>query len=379
MPLYQICLAGNIDAAKVAEVRLAIEDGLAPQGKALGTDVGWEVAPGNFNPPEREAAVVLFFGGSDKSVRAFKGALVRGVPCLPIVSDLTNVSAEIPSELTALNCLGYGEAGPTRIASAAMEALGLLPKQRRVFVSYRRTESRDAAVQLFDVLSAKLFDVFLDTHGVAPGDDFQAVLWHRLCDCDVLVMLDTATYFQSRWTAAEYGRALAKGISVLRIAWPGVTSSGRTATAHTIDLEAADLLPSNLLSAAAIEQIQKKVEEVRSLSHAVRWLNMYSTIEVSVRRLGGAVKGAGLSNSVQVTLQSGTDLLLVPAVGVPTASTLQSAEVVGNGLKVGIVYDHVGLLPSWQAHLEWLGDRISTVHWLKASELAWQLADLEAR
>lgn len=218
MPLYQICLAGNICAAKVAEVRLAIEEGLAPQGKALGTDVGWDVAPGDFNPPEREAAVVLFFGGSDKSVRTFKGALDRGVPCLPIVSDLTNVSAEIPSELTALNCLGYDEAGPTRIASAAMEALGLLPKQRRVFVSYRRTESRDAAVQLFDVLSARLFDVFLDTHGVALGEEFQAVLWHRLCDCDVLVMLDTATYFESRWTATEFGRALAKGISVLRVA-----------------------------------------------------------------------------------------------------------------------------------------------------------------
>lgn len=377
MPLYRICLAGNINATKVAEVHQSIQESLAPQGKALGVDVEWEVAPIAFNPPEREAAVVLFFGGSDKSVRTFKGALDRGVPCLPIVSDLTSVSAEIPSELTALNCLGYDEAGPTRIASAAMEALGLLPKQRRVFVSYRRTESRDAAVQLFDVLSAKLFDVFLDTHGVAPGEEFQAVLWHRLCDCDVLVMLDTATYFEGRWTATEFGRALAKGISVLRVAWPGVVASRRTSTAYSVDLCPSDVLPTELLSDAATDRIQQRVEEMRSLSHAVRSLNMFSTIETSVRKIGGDIKGMGLYNSVQVVLPSGKDVLLVPALGVPTANTLQAAEDVSQGSAVAVVYDHVGLLPAWQSHLAWLGKRINTVHWMKASDIAWQLAGME--
>jgi TIR domain len=69
--------------------------------------------------------------------------------------------------------------------------------------------------------SARLFDVFLDTHGIAPAEDFQTMLWHRLCDSDVLVMLDTPNYFGSRWTSAEFGRALAKGIAVLRVGWPG--------------------------------------------------------------------------------------------------------------------------------------------------------------
>lgn len=377
MPLYSICLVGNLDVTKVAEVRTAIEEGLAPQGKTLGVDVAWEVDPADFSPSERVAAVVLYFGGSNKSVQTFKEALGRGVPCLPIVSNLKRVSAEIPSELTSLNCIGYADAGPTRIASAAMEALGLLPKQRRVFVSYRRTESRDAAVQLFDVLSGRQFDVFLDTHGVPPGDDFQAVLWHRLCDCDVLVMLDTTTYFESRWTAAEFGRALAKGISVLRIAWPGVVASRRTSTAYSIDLDPSDVLSTQLLSDTAIDQVQHRVEEMRSLSHAVRSLNMYSTIESSVKKIGGAIKGMGLYNSVQVVLPSGKDMLLVPALGVPTANTLQTAEDVSRGGAVAVVYDHVGLLPAWQSHLAWLGERIKTVHWMKASDIAWQLAEME--
>jgi hypothetical protein len=376
--LYEICLSGNPNANQVTDVRTALEECLAPQGKTIGIDIAWNVKPESFGPPERVAAVVLFFGGANRSVTSFAKALRSGVPCLPIVSELKAVSAEIPSELTALNCISYADAGPLRIASATMEALGLLPRQRRVFVSYRRAESREVAIQLFDSLSSKLFDVFLDTHGVAPGDDFQSVLWHRLCDCDVLVMLDTPTYFESRWTAAEFGRALAKGISVLRIAWPGVNVSPRTATAHSIDLAPGDFTSVDLLSDAAIDLIQQRVEQMRSLSHAVRSLNMYSSIETSVQMIGGEIKGTGLHNSVQVILASGKTVLLVPALGVPTANTLQAAEDVRGGGPVAVVYDHVGLLPAWQSHLAWLGDRIKTVHWIKRSDIAWQLADLEA-
>lgn len=375
--LYSICLAGAPDANQKTDVRAAIDLALAHQGKSIGSEVEWLVGPSSYLPPDRVASAVLFFGGSNPSISSFSGALRKGVPCIPIVSDLSRVSAVLPSELAPLNAIDYSASGPSRVASAAMEVLGLLPKQRRVFVSYRRSESRDAAVQLFDALSGSLFDVFLDTHGVSPGDDFQEVLWHRLCDCDLLVMLDTATYFSSRWTAAEYGRALAKGISILRVAWPGVVASNRTATAHSIALQSSDITPGNLLSLSAVAQIQSKIEEMRSLSCAARWLNMHSSIEQSVKKLGGEITGAGMAHSVQVKLPGGARWLLVPALGVPTANSMQVAEEVANGTKVAVIYDHVGLRASWQGHLEWLGERISTVQWLKASDLAWQLADLE--
>ena len=87
----------------------------------------------------------------------------------------------------------------------------------------------------FNSLSARVFDVFLDTHAIAPGEDFQAVLWHRLCDSDVLIMLDTAGYFEKRWTKAEYGRALAKGISVLRVGWPVINRSRYAGTSSRMD------------------------------------------------------------------------------------------------------------------------------------------------
>ena len=99
--------------------------------------------------------------------------------------------------------------------------------KRQVFLSYKRDESAAAAVQLFAELSARQYEVFLDTHSIAAGVDFQESLWHSLCDVDVLLMLDSPNYFASRWTAAEYGRALAKGIGVLRVEWPCLLYTSR--------------------------------------------------------------------------------------------------------------------------------------------------------
>src|SRR3546814_16773733 len=108
----------------------------------------------------------------------------------------------------------------TGLASTMLECVGLLRRQRRVFVSYRRVESRAAALQLHDLLASRGFDVFLDTHAIRPGDPFQDVLWHRLVDSDVMVMIDTPTSFDSRWTRLEIGKAREKKIQALRVIWP---------------------------------------------------------------------------------------------------------------------------------------------------------------
>src|SRR3546814_16825784 len=85
------------------------------------------------------------------------------------------------------------------------------------------------------------FDVFLDTHDIRPGDPFQDVLWHRLVDSDVMVMLDTPTHFDSRWTRQEIGRERAKEIQVLRVIWHEHTPNTLTALAETISLDPKEL------------------------------------------------------------------------------------------------------------------------------------------
>jgi hypothetical protein len=256
--------------------------------------------------------------------------------------------------------------------------VGLLPRQRRVFISYRRDEARQAALQLFDELSARLFDVFLDTHGIPLAEDFQAMLWHRLCDSDVLLMLDTPTYFESRWTNAEFGRALAKGISVLRVGWPDCTPSARTATASR-----AELLPDEVDAATgrlvqdAIERICLQLEMVRSQSQAVRTLNMFSGLQFAIESIGGTVFGVGIHKAVYIKLPDCRQVVVYPTVGVPTSTTLHEAADNAPGSPVAVMYDPVGLHPRWLNHLEWLGQHIRAARWVKATEAAWQFADWE--
>ena len=65
------------------------------------------------------------------------------------------------------------------MCSALLETLGLLPSQRRIFLSYKRSESRQAALQLADTLADLQFDVFLGTRGVPPAVNFQDMLFQE--------------------------------------------------------------------------------------------------------------------------------------------------------------------------------------------------------
>ncbi|AEA61148.1 toll/interleukin-1 receptor domain-containing protein [Burkholderia gladioli] len=377
--LYQLAVLGEPSDEQVNELEQIVAHAVQLFGLRLGHEVGWEVRPTTFNPDQQKSSAAVFYGAANAPQANVDQLLKRGIPILPVASETERVTEEIPELLRPLNCFAYNAGGAQRVATALLECAGLLPRQRRVFVSYRRGEAREAALQLFDAFSARLFDVFLDTHGIAPAEDFQAMLWHRLCDSDVLVMLDTPGYFESRWTSAEFGRALAKGISVLRIGWPDSTPSVRTATASR-----AELLPEEVngdtgrLADTAIERICLQLEAVRSQSQAVRSVNLVSNLRNAVETIGGSVAGVGLNKAVYIQLPDGKEVVVYPTVGVPTSTTLHDASINSPDRSVAVVFDHVGLHPRWLGHLDWLGDHIQTARWVKASEAGWQFADWEA-
>jgi hypothetical protein len=377
--LYELAVLGSPTNEMVVELENCVKKMTAPFCLSLGNEIGWKVRPESFTPSEMNSAAAVFFGARNASLANFEMLLRRGIPILPVVSDINKAMVEIPTELHHLNCLAYSQGGVQRIATALLECAGLLPRQRRVFLSYRRDEARQAALQLFEALSARQFDVFLDTHGIAPAEDFQAMLWHRLCDSDVLVMLDTPNYFGSRWTSAEFGRALAKGISVLRVGWPDSTPSVRTGTASRAELVYDEVDPMNgRLKEEAITRICLQLEAVRSQSCAVRNLNLVSNIRNAIEQLGGQVAGVGMNKAVYVRLPDGRDVVVYPAVGVPTSMTLHDATTNAPNQSVAVVFDSIGLHPNWLEHLDWLGSHVRGVRWVKASEAAWQFAAWEA-
>ena len=61
-----------------------------------------------------------------------------------------------------------------------------------------------------EALERNNFDVFLDTHSIKQGEPFQEELWHRMTDCDVIVLLNTKGFLERKWCKKEIAEANAK-------------------------------------------------------------------------------------------------------------------------------------------------------------------------
>src|SRR5690606_14306290 len=137
---------------------------------------------------------------------------------LPIFYD--SFSKEIPKLLENQNGLIYDTTKDIKIVNLILESFGRLRNTRKVFVSYKRDQSTSVAIQLYEALERNNFDVFLDTHSIIQGEPFQEELWHRMTDCDVILLLNTSKFLESEWCEKEIAESGAKKIGVVQLIWP---------------------------------------------------------------------------------------------------------------------------------------------------------------
>ncbi|MBK8211938.1 MAG: toll/interleukin-1 receptor domain-containing protein [Rhodospirillales bacterium] len=173
----------------------------------------------------RNPVVGVYRGGrrSDSAcIEALKLLRSAGAHLLPLVDTLDTYAQSVPAVLHPINGLVIGPSDPDlhEAVGRILEMLRLLRTKRRLFISYRRIESREAALQLYDTLQSRRFDVFLDTHGVQAGDRVQDELGQRLLDADVMVFLDTTGAIASTWIQHEIEVANSLAIGVLQVIFP---------------------------------------------------------------------------------------------------------------------------------------------------------------
>jgi hypothetical protein len=382
LSLYELSILGDVtndDRIRLIEsVRQMVHD----FGLEIGTDVVVHDGTTTAGRNRHAAFAAVFFGGDVRKDAVAVEELVRSsAPIIPTVSSFGDFGSQIPTSLHFANGLRRrnDDVHMLELATALLECVGLLRKQRRAFVSYRRVESRAAGIQLHDLLSARQFDVFLDTHDIRPGEPFQDVLWHRLCDSDVMMMLDTQTYFESKWTRQEMGRARAKEIHVLRVVWPEHRPNPITDMAETIYLDRVDLEgPDGPIAGAVADRIVLAVESLRSRSIASRYMSITGRLRAEVEKIGGTIGGIGAHRAISIHLHDGRRIWAYPVVGVPTAELLN--DVADKAARAEqpetpvLVYDHIGIRQQWAAHLKWLDVNIRAVRTLKVAEAGWQLA-----
>jgi hypothetical protein len=381
-PAYRLVIDG--ETARFDDVlRRALSDAFGPFGLALGDEVAVDVAPRPTAIAPGEAKVVLYFGSPAMKVAADPKISPTDL-LIPVVSELSACGSELPPEVSAFNALPYSGSSAKQaeaLASAVLETLGLMPTKRRIFLSYRRAEAREVALQIHDALRARQFNVFLDTHEIRYGGRFQDALWHQLSDCDVLLMLDTKGYFASSWTEEEFGRAGNMRLGILRVGFPGVAPAPATTLTTTVGLDDFDLGADGRLCDDAIDRIGDALERFRARSVAARLDNMLGTLRLAVEKRGGTIGNPGPLKRVSISFPRPggggiSELVVYPAVGVPTSDAVERIAKHADS-DCALLYDGQSLLQSWIDHLNWFAGGIERFRWIRADNPGPMLEDFK--
>lgn len=284
---------------------------------------------------------------------------------LPIVSDLTKFNSLIPDDLKNQN--GFSLANKDdipRLVSCILEGFSLLRASRRVFISYKRSESSDIAIQLYEALEKSGFDVFLDTHSIRPGEPFQEELWHRMTDSDIIVLLNTKNFLGSHWTKQELAKASSLSIGVIQVIWPDSNLMREAEICTPIQLKDEDFInnSSPKLIESIINDIISSTESLRARTLAARQDNLTSEFISFAKQ-----------SQVEVTLhqdkfislyKNDEEYIIIPTIGVPQSLSCSNAEELILRIKqdrpkcIYLLYDHVNIRDKWLCHLEWLNQHL---------------------
>lgn len=323
-----------------------------------------------------QPAFALYFGdisGAHKHLDILDKQLKDGTMILPIFfgnQEEEAFSKEIPCILANQNGWQYKDTELNRVSNIILESFELLRNTRKIFISYRRNESTSVAIQLYEALEAYNYDVFLDTHSIGKGEPFQDELWHRMTDCDVIVLLNTPKFLESHWCKEEFAEAGTKLIGIVQLVWPNHNIKSIDSGSHIsfpIQLQDSDFVDNiynnkdrSKLVEVIVEKIIQKVESVRARNLASRQDNLITDFRNIAKECGRDVT-VQPEKFMTEDLPSGRRNVYIPTIGIPQSTSCQSAEIKKemykhNDVSIRLIYDDLRIRDKWLQHLDWLND-----------------------
>jgi uncharacterized protein YjiS (DUF1127 family) len=362
---------------RFADKRAKLEDMLFARIDDLGIDrsqivILTEFEIGFSNP--KAPLVAVFFGykgvvdGAHQVLAILLKDSITIIPCVEVASD---VATNLPKSIGHINAfpLGQEDSDYGRLATLILENLRLLRAERRLFISYKRSESQSVAVQLYENFDKAGFDVFLDTRSVPYGVDFQSILWHRMADSDIVVLLDTPNFRASHWTQQELSQANATSIQILHLLWPKVRPDQSSAFSEFALLQSSDFKGRKRIGEqarlvnVAVQTIVAKAESLRARALAARHRSLVDNFCDRARDENAKTVAVQPERFISVTLANGGKVAVVPTIGIPRADRYQEIDVAirkaaPDAKQIWLLYDERGILDNWLGHLEWLDSHL---------------------
>lgn len=276
---------------------------------------------------------------------------------LPIVPDLSNFTNLTPAILQTINGIALDR--PESIAhikNYVLTFFGFIERNRKVFVSYKRSDCQELARQLYDAFNHANFIPFLDAYTIEPGVDFQAHLLQELSDSEIMVFINTTDYGKSKWCIKELEKASQMSVGIVEIRFESSTEYNEAILAPKIEM--GTLLPPNSqYNKSAIDHIVNGVEKYRAESYALRRDNNVKLFKEKYDMIHFETLFPNIlySNRDKVAgvimnhIPSSTDAQ-------NAFNTLQEKLKVNEQWKCNLEYYGACCSPKWQRHYTWLNN-----------------------
>lgn len=329
----------------------------------------------------KQPSFVFYFGRKDHHNRdkiILEKLMANGDAIIPVFFHDGAFYDEIPEVIQKMNGKLYKTEFVDRFANYALESLRLMRENRKLFISYRRTDSTPVANQLFDALVRNNYDAFLDAYSIGAARNFQEELHHRLSDCDVLIQLYTGNFKNSEWCLEEIVAANQKQIGVVEVVWPGQELDMHNQLCEPIQLKPDDFEEgykdaNSVLTATTLNKILLIVESVRARNMAARQDNLVGEFIAEANKYGHKVIQE--YKYLIEHLEDGGCRVYIPAVGVPQSydcyMSLKFRDLlVSPSTTTYLIYDDLRIKQDWIKHLDWLNNSTLEVKTIKKNDFA---------
>lgn len=316
-----------------------------------------------------QPAFVIYSGKKENFTSIQKEILEKqkldGNIILPVFDK--SFTGEIPELLSNQNGVTFNN-NIKKISNIILEGFELLRRNRKLFISYKRSESSNIAIQLYEFFEKNNFDVFIDTHSIDKGEEFQEELWHRMTDCDVIVMLNTKEFLESNWCKQELDKAHVKRIGIVHLLWPDCDFTNFAHLAESMKLKYDDFENSPVAEVVKGSLKDNRLKLVLDLVESTRARNLASRQDSLITDFTQAANDNDIEVNLQYSryitqkLNNGKLKIFIPTVGIPQSINCQNSQKLIRKIEdkeiqsITLIYDEMSIRNYWLEHLDWLND-----------------------
>lgn len=362
---YQIIFLGDIANPACEAIKRRFYEKTHEMG--LPAESFMEIYSKNFTTcyQNKQPSFVYYFGKKDHNnldADKLDILITNGDAIIPVYFQKDSFYEEIPKVVWKMNGKVYSDEKTDAFVNYALEALRLMRQNRKLFISYRRSDSTVVANQLFDALVRCNYDVFLDSYSIGAAKNFQEELHHRLSDCDILIQLYTKEFKESGWCLEEITAANQKQIGVIELVWPDMELDIHNHLCEPIILTEYDFVTdyrnqNALLTDETVNKISKTVESVRARNMAARQDGLVGEFIKEAQKVGRVMIQE--YKYLVERLEDDNVNVFIPAVGVPQSydcfESLQFKSLLKNPKTIiYLIYDDLRIKRRWIEHLDWL-------------------------